>query len=91
MLRTSRDIIDKEHAMNRELQVAHEAAQLHNLTLRRAFQDMGQAVAGISEDAFRNTPPKPLWETITKDSRLRGLGLLMMLSSASLLLIYNIQ
>lgn len=90
MLQTSASIMERQHTANLEAQRKYEEAKFHNLTVRGAFMDMGSALSGISEDLFGNTAPKPLWDIVTSENRLRGLGMLMMLTASVLIFIYTV-
>ena len=58
------------------------------LTLRLAVSDMAEAITGIPADIYKNNGKVGVKELLTKNNRMRGLGLLFVLISiVSILLI----
>ena len=64
-----------------------EDARLSNLSPARAAADIGNALRGISQDLFGNAPGNRGLDVFTADNRLRGLGLLLIVLSTSMLVV----
>lgn len=64
----------------------YERAKIENITLKNALADVGEAVAGVSNDVFTSRLADP-WTVVSDGNRLRGLGFLLMACASVGLLI----
>lgn len=83
----SADIIASQKDKNKKMQEDYEASKLQNITLETAIKDMGDATKGILDDILGGSDDLGLWEIIKKDNRLRGLGMIFIVLSSTVLLI----
>lgn len=83
----SADIISMQNEKNREMSENYESSKLQNITLDAAIKDMGDATKGILDDLLGSGESLGLWDIVSKDNRLRGLGMIFMLTSSVVLLI----
>jgi len=74
---------------NVQAQEDYEDSKIRNITPQIAFKDMADAVQGIFDDIM-GTEALGLWTIISKDNRLRGLGMIFILMSASILFIKTV-
>jgi hypothetical protein len=82
----SADIIAMQKEMNIQVQEDYEASKLRNITPETVLKDMADAIQGIFDDIM-GTEALGFWAIISKDNRLRGLGMIFILVSASILFI----
>lgn len=85
-LAPSADIIAMQNEKNREVEEDYEDSKIVNITPEIAFKDMADAMNGIFDDIM-GTEALGFWAIISKDNRLRGLGMIFVLMSASILFI----
>jgi hypothetical protein len=83
----SADIIENQKEMNKQMDADYEGSKLQNITLDAAIKDMTDATKGILDDILGSGQSLGLWEIISKDNRLRGLGMVFILISSIVLLI----
>ena len=86
-LATSEDIIRLQNAANEDSALTAHEASWRGFTLRMAVRDVREAIFGIMSDLFGNTRPAPLWDVATKNHRLRGIGVILIVLAGSWLLI----
>ena len=65
----------------------YQQSTVRGMTLRNSVQDMREAITGIFSDLYKNNMNVSVGELFTKDNRLRGLGLLLVLASLSYILL----
>lgn len=82
----SADIIAMQREMNMQVEEDYEASKLRNITPEIVLKDMADAIQGIFDDIM-GTEALGFWAIISKDNRLRGLGMIFILVSASILFI----
>lgn len=82
----SADIIAVQKEKNMQIEEDYEASKLRNITPEIVFKDMADAIQGIFDDIM-GTEALGFWATISKDNRLRGLGMIFIFMSASILFI----
>lgn len=86
LLATSKDLMDMQKRAT-ELAVKRKyESSWQGLTIRRAVEDAREAMLGIPADLFGNSKPLPLSEVLTKGNRLRGLGIILAVTAALLML-----
>lgn len=78
-LATSEDVAKLQDQLNKLAEEKHKRSTWKGLTLRIAVQDMWEALTGIPADIYQNSGRVSLKELITRDDRLRGLGLIFFL------------
>lgn len=76
-LATSEDVIKLQNQANAYVDEKRRDLDLRNLTVKGAMRDVYEATFGIARDVFRNEPMSI--ETFTKNNRLRGLGILLII------------
>jgi hypothetical protein len=82
------DVAKLQNQANRLADERYKDAMWKGLTLRNAVRDMYEAISGIPADIYQNNGRIGLKKLLTKDNRLRGLGLLFILfAMASILFI----
>jgi len=82
------DVAKLQNQANRLADERYKDATWKGLTLRNAVRDMYEAISGIPADIYQNNGRIGLKKLLTKDNRLRGLGLLFILFAiASILFI----
>ena len=74
---TPRQVWEAEERRQRAHGRREAYAAVANMTLRTAFRDAGEALVGIPADLF-GPKPAPL-TVLTKNNRLRGLGVMLAL------------
>lgn len=86
ILETSEKIMDRQQQINAKITRDYESARLHNIDMSAIARDVGEAVQGIPNDLFGNRASMSAEEIFTKNNRLRGVGVLMMVIAAVFLL-----
>jgi len=87
-LATPENVKQLQDQANQLAEKRYRESTWRGLTLRLAVSDMSEAIAGIFADLYKNNGSVSVRELFTKNNRLRGLGLLMILISViSMLLI----
>lgn len=77
------DIIRAQNRQNRELEEQREAARIKNITLNGSILEAIEAGRWLIEDAIHSTN---LFESLSQENRLRGLGFLLIFCSLLFLL-----
>lgn len=78
-LTTPQEVASRQEQMNAEEDRRVARSSLEGLTLRTALEDVREVITGIPADLFGNSAePLPLRDVLTKNDRLRGLGLLLL-------------
>jgi hypothetical protein len=85
-LATAKDVATLQNKVNRDAQKMYQQATVGGLTLRNGVQDMREAIVGIWADLYQNNMNVSVKDLFTKNNRLRGLGLLFVLISLSVIL-----
>lgn len=85
-LATSKDLVNLQKRANELADRERYESSWEGLTIRRAVRDAMEALLGIPADLFGNTKPVPLAELLTKNNRLRGVGILLAVASALMIL-----
>jgi L-alanine-DL-glutamate epimerase-like enolase superfamily enzyme len=80
-------VIQRQNFLNDSSRRQWESSKLQNTTLRQLLADAGTALSSTLQDLLGNTEKKPLYNLLTDDNRLRGLGFVLALCSAGALLI----
>ncbi|AGE54823.1 hypothetical protein PBCVMA1D_188L [Paramecium bursaria Chlorella virus MA1D] len=75
-LATSEDVAKLQDQLNKLAEEKHKRSTWKGLTLRIAVEDMWEALSGIPTDIYDNSGRVTLKELLTKNDRLRGIGLL---------------
>jgi len=78
-LATAKDIATLQKKVNDNAKKMYEQATVRGLTLRNGVQDMYEALTGIPADLYKNDMNVSVKTLLTKNNRLRGLGLLFIL------------
>ena len=88
LLATSQDLMDMQKRAN-ELAVKRKYdSSWQGLTIRRAIADAREAMFGIPADLFGNSGnPLPLGELLTKNDRMRGVGIILAVVAALFMLV----
>jgi len=87
-LATPENVKQLQDQANKLAEKQYKDSTWRGLTLRLAVSDMSEAITGIFADLYKNNGNVSIRELFTKNNRLRGLGLLMVLISViSMLLI----
>lgn len=82
------DVAKLQNQANRLADERYKDVTWRGLTLRNAVRDMWEAISGIPADIYQNNGRIGLKKLMTKDNRLRGLGLLFVLfAMASILFV----
>ncbi len=76
-LATSEDVMKLQSRANALVDERRKGLDLRNLTVSGAMRDVYEATFGIARDVFRNTDEPVSVDTFTKNNRLRGLGILL--------------
>jgi len=84
-------VIERQNELNNLNRHAWESAKLKNLSVRQLFQDSGDALSSGFEDLLGNSQKLPLSALLTRDNRLRGVGFLLAITSATFLLITTVS
>jgi len=85
-LTTAKDIATLQNKVNKDAEMMYQQSTVRGMTLRNSVQDMREAITGIFSDLYKNNMNVSVGELFTKDNRLRGLGLLLVLASLSYIL-----
>jgi hypothetical protein len=85
-LATAKDVTTLQNKVNRDAQKMYQQATVEGLTLRNGVQDMREAIVGIWADLYQNNMNVSVKDLFTKNNRLRGLGILFVLISLSVIL-----
>ena len=82
---TSKDMMKLQNDANAYHKKKREDSSWKTLTIRRAMDDAAEALTGIPNDIFGNTPPesRTVWNIFTKNDRLRGLGIIFVMIAGS--------
>jgi hypothetical protein len=86
-LTTAKDIATLQNKVNKDAEMMYQQSTVRGMTLRNSVQDMREAITGIFSDLYKNNMNVSVGELFTKDNRLRGLGLLLVLASLSYILL----
>ncbi|AGE52472.1 hypothetical protein PBCVCvsA1_241L [Paramecium bursaria Chlorella virus CvsA1] len=78
-LSTAEDVATLQNQLNKLAEEKHKRSTWKGLTFRIAVQDMWEALTGIPTDIYQNSGRVSLKELLTRDDRLRGLGLIFFL------------
>lgn len=78
-LATSEDVMKLQSQANAFLDERRRGLDLGNLTFSGAMKDVYEATFGLARDVFRNTGGPVSIDTFTKNNRLRGLGILLIM------------
>ena len=78
-LATSEDVAKLQDQLNKLAEEKYKRSTWKGLTFRIAVQDMFEALTGIPADIYQNSGRVSLKELLTRDDRLRGLGLIFFL------------
>ena len=70
--------MDRASAQDAQGEERAKRSSLAGITLRTAWEDLADVVVGIPSDLFGASGALPLADLLTKNDRLRGLGLLML-------------
>ena len=89
-LATSEDIIRLQNAANEETARRLREASWKGFTIRMAARDVREAIFGILADAFGNTGPVTFREMVTKNHRLRGIGVVLIVLAGAWLLVDSV-
>jgi hypothetical protein len=88
-LATSRDILTLQKQADQYLAKRAHKSKWRSFTPRQALTEAGEAMYGIMDDAFGNTPgPLSLKTLVTKNDRLRGVGVLLVILALILLVVF---
>lgn len=90
-LATPADVAKLQNQANKLAEERYKDATWKGLTLRNAVRDMWEAISGIPADIYQNNGRIGLKKLLTKDNRLRGLGLLFILFSIASILFVTIN
>lgn len=85
-LTTSADVAERQDAEERQADATSQRSSLAGLTLRTAGEDMYAALTGIPADLYERRGRVGL-EIFTREDRLRGLGLWLIVLSLLALLV----
>lgn len=82
---TSKDMIKLQNGATAYHKKRRGESSWRSLTIRRAIDDAAEALTGIPNDIFGNTPPdsRTVWAIFTKNDRLRGMGILLVVIAGS--------
>ena len=86
LLATSQDLVDMQKRATELAARRKYESSWQGLTIRRGVADVREALLGIPADLFGNSGPLPLGEVLTKGNRLRGLGIILAVAAALLML-----
>ena len=86
LLATSKDLVDMQKRATELAAKRKYESSWQGLTIRRAVEDAKEALLGIPADLFGNSKPLPLGEVLTKGDRLRGVGIILAVAAALLML-----
>jgi hypothetical protein len=86
LLVTSKDLVDMQKRATELAAKRKYESSWQGLTIRRAVADAREAMLGIPADLFGNSEPLPLGTLLTKGDRLRGVGILLAVAAALLML-----
>ncbi len=86
-LATSADVIKLQDEANTRAETAFKGASWKTLTIRTALQDAKTALFGIVSDLHGNTKAVSLRDMVTRDNRMRGIGVILVVVSFVWLLI----
>lgn len=75
-LTSAEDIAARQVRADREYTDRAHRSSLAGLTLRTALEDLREVVVGIPSDLYGASGDLALWDVLTRNDRLRGLGLL---------------
>jgi hypothetical protein len=81
----AKDVIQIQDEQNRILKEQHQASRIKNMSIRGCIDEGTDALRWLLEDAMHD--PNAL-ESIQEGQRLRGLGILCVVASAILLVVY---
>ena len=90
-LATSADIVELQKRANAEQARLEREASWKALTVRAAVRDAREAIFGITADLYGNTPHASLWEVSTRNNRLRGIGVLLVVLAGSWLVVDSVM
>jgi len=76
---TSENVAKLQDQLNKLAEEKHKRSTWKGLTFRIAVQDMWEALTGIPTDIYQNSGRVSLKDLLTKNDRLRGLGLIVFL------------
>ena len=80
--------MESQKEMNKQMDAGYEESKIQNITLETAIKDMTDATKGILDDILGSGQSSlGLWEIVSKDNRLRGLGMVFILTSSVVLII----
>lgn len=82
-LTSARQMAERQESANRRAEAIAAKASMEGLTLRTGIQDIRDVVLGIPHDLMNATCPQPLWTTCSKNNRLRGFGLLLLIAATT--------
>lgn len=80
-LTSAQDLAARQEAADRQRESVAQRSSMAGLTLRTALQDLREVVVGIPTDLFGGSGTLPLGEVVVKNDRLRGLGLLLLVTA----------
>lgn len=76
-LATSKDLMELQKRANEDSRRRRVDASWRGLTIRRAVGDAGEAIFGTMADLHGNAPRVSAWDLLTRNDRLRGFGVLL--------------
>jgi len=79
---TPPQLIRIQHAKNDKQEREYQESRVQHITLKTAVQNMRDTLEGTIGDLWGNSTPLSFGALMTKDNRLRGLGLLLVLVAA---------
>lgn len=77
-LTSAEDMAARQARADRDFAAKAHRSSLAGLTLRTALQDMREVLVGIPHDVYSSPGSVSLWDLVTRNDRLRGLGLLVL-------------
>ena len=80
-LATARDVKTLQDKVNKNAEKMYAQSTVRGLTLRNGVEDMREALVGIWGDLYKNNMNVSVETLFTKNNRLRGLGILFILSA----------
>lgn len=86
-LTSARQMAERQESANRKESAIAARASMEGLTLRTGLQDIREVILGIPHDLMNATRPQALWTTCSKNNRLRGMGLLLLIAALASLVV----